>query len=53
MENSQSRDLLEVVFLIKGQDFADRVILHDDAVNYVSHAGMIFQDALPNMVEKL
>ena len=53
VKDGQTGDLLEVVLLVECQNFRDAVVFHDDAVNYIANARMIFQDALLYVKEKL
>lgn len=36
MEYREIRYLLKVIFFIKGQNVIDAIVLHDDAMNYVT-----------------
>lgn len=52
MDDGEIGDFLEVVFFVEGENIFDAVIFYDDAVNYVSNAGMIFENAQPDVIEK-
>ena len=53
MKYGQTRYLLKIVLFIKCQDFCDAIVFHYDAMDYVPHSGMILENALSDMPEKL
>jgi hypothetical protein len=52
MEYNQARYLLKIILFAESQNLGNAVVFHDDAMNCVSHSGMIFKNALSHVIEK-
>ena len=52
MKNGQVGYLLKIILLIECQNIGDPIIFHNDAVNDVTEARMIFKNALPHVIEE-
>ncbi len=53
MEDRKVGDLLEIIFLVKRQNFFDAIVFHDNAVNDVSDSRVVLQNALFDVEKEL
>jgi hypothetical protein len=53
MEYNQAGYLLKIILFVECQNLGNSVVFHDDAMNCISHSGMIFKNALSDVLEKL
>jgi hypothetical protein len=53
MEYDQAGYLLKIILLVECQNLRNAVVFHDDAMNCVSDTGMVFMNALSDVIEKL